>query len=243
MLLAIFTCFIISTIFYYVMYKARKAASIIKNLEYSFNKKKIRACYFFWVFFYTFETFSNCGEALLCSNAQFLEMLSPAAFRRANTTGILSRLDSSGCALHRLPVRAPFSLVHSYELTGPRKLYAMSSAAARPSQLSAIVPPRESLWFVIARAQWIRVMPEDVDRIKPLVELREWSNARARDSLSTARQIDINRGITPAALPSRSSRRLGTFSRPGRKLKFVTWRNCAKFSNLWDAHKKISNFF
>lgn len=36
---------------------------------------------------------------------------------------------------------------------------------------------------------------------------------RAASSLSTARQIDINRGITPVAMPSRSSRRLETFSR------------------------------
>lgn len=39
-------------------------------------------------------------------------------------------------------------------------------------------------------------MPEDDGRIRPRTELREWPNARTASSLSTARQIDINQGIT-----------------------------------------------
>lgn len=86
MLLVIFTCFIISIIFYYVMYKARKIAAIIKNLEYSLNLKNTYFLFFF-NFFNIFEAFSNCGETfcdLSCVPLVFSELSCVPATRTSS---------------------------------------------------------------------------------------------------------------------------------------------------------------
>lgn len=159
-------------------------------------------------------------------------------FRRVNTSGILSRFRPGSFAyvLHRLPVRA--ALIHSYELTGPRKLYATSGASAAIKHDCAAQRVIRSS----SRAQWIRVMPEDVDRIRPRAELREWPKARAASSLSIARQIDINRGITrrrPAAARLAVSKLFLD--------RVVNWSplrgECAKFPNLHNVQRNTVIYF